>query len=79
VDRAPATAAAPGANPRLEITRGAPSPEELAALVAALSVLRPATAAPAAQRADGWSAPERGLRAPHFPGPDGWRASARHR
>uniref|UniRef100_A0AAU3I636 Acyl-CoA carboxylase subunit epsilon n=1 Tax=Streptomyces sp. NBC_01393 TaxID=2903851 RepID=A0AAU3I636_9ACTN len=79
VDRAPATAATPVASPRLVIRAGAPTPEELAALVAALAVSRPAAAAPVARRPDGWASPEHRLRTPHSPGPDGWRASARHR
>ncbi|WRZ88989.1 acyl-CoA carboxylase subunit epsilon [Streptomyces sp. NBC_01007] len=79
VDGAPAAAATPGSSPRLVIRAGAPSPEELAAVVAALAVLRPTAAAPVARRADGWASPERRLRTPHSPGPDGWRASARHR
>jgi len=62
--------------PVLRIVRGAPSPEEVAALVAVVAAAgsagadRPRTAPTAA----GWSAHERTVRGPLPAG--GWRASA---
>lgn len=53
------------------------TPEEIAAIVVALTVLASvATPTPAARRTSNWAAPARGLRAPHSPGHDQWRASA---
>ena len=66
-----------GSRPDLSIVRGTPTPEELVALVVALSArggqLEPT--APAAARSQ-WAAKSRQLRPPLFPGPGAWRASA---
>jgi hypothetical protein len=63
--------------PPLAVTRGAPTAEELAALVVALAS-RPA-ARPGGGRAgrpSEWAAKTRTLRAPVHRGPGAWRASA---
>ena len=64
------------APPVLRLVRGAPTPEELAAVVAvllarsgAVTVAEPAPAPPRL-----WSRPQ--LRTPLTPGPGAWRASA---
>jgi hypothetical protein len=61
--------------PLLRVVRGAPSPEELAALVAVVASLGARAAAPP-RRTPEWNAPRRLHRLPHHHGPDGWRASA---
>jgi hypothetical protein len=74
--------AQPGSGPVLEVVRGQPSAEELAALTVVLAAAlarqersdgpgRPGRAA------SGWASRARGLRAPLRPGPDAWRRSAR--
>ncbi|WP_443054546.1 acyl-CoA carboxylase epsilon subunit [Streptomyces sp. NBC_00683] len=63
--------------PALEVRSGAPSPEELAALVAALAAVRTAVSAPVARPTRGWASPHPVLRTPYLPGPGAWRASAR--
>ena len=65
--------------PVFRITRGNPTDEELAALVAVLTALaapaeRPSSVPPPA---GGWSAYWRAVRAPLSPGPDAWGASGR--
>jgi hypothetical protein len=64
-----------GGPPVLRVVRGAPTPEELAAVIA-LVVARSGGAAPAAAPAPAslWSAPQ--LRPTLHPGPGAWRASA---
>jgi Acyl-CoA carboxylase epsilon subunit len=63
-----------------EVLAGHPSPEEVAALMAALSAVL-AAARHSAQRqeraAPGWADRSRLLRVPPVPGPDAWRRSAR--
>jgi hypothetical protein len=64
--------------PALRVLRGAPSDEEVAALVsvlAAASTRRPqvATASPARSR---WADAASGVRRPLTPGPGAWRAAA---
>jgi len=62
--------------PLLAVTRGVPTPDELAALVVVLTS-RPAVAATASVAGrPSWSARSRMLRAPVHPGPGAWRASA---
>lgn len=61
----------------LRILRGAPSDEELAALLTVLAAAGNA-AAPAAARST-WGDPAHGLRIPQCPGPDAWRTSVRPR
>ena len=54
------------------------TPEEVAAIVVALTAIAAAaTSPPAARRTSNWAAPARALRAPHRPGHDQWRASNR--
>ena len=70
----------PRTGPLMQIVRGEPADEELAALVAVLAVLaglaRAVTAeSPAAHRA--WADPAHRLRTPLRPGPGAWRASLR--
>lgn len=65
--------------PALEVVVGDPSAEELAALVAVLSVVaRPPVAAapPEAARVDGWAAAWRGIGAPVPLGPGAWTAGS---
>ncbi|MFC9693766.1 acyl-CoA carboxylase subunit epsilon [Kribbella sp. NPDC056951] len=60
----------------LQILKGDPTPEELAALVAVLAA-RPTTDAPAeTERASNWATYWRNSRTPFHPGPGQWRASA---
>ncbi|WP_405056044.1 acyl-CoA carboxylase subunit epsilon [Kribbella sp. NBC_01505] len=60
----------------LQILKGDPTPEELAALVAVLAA-RPSTpAAPDTQHAGNWATYWRNARQPFHPGPGQWRASA---
>jgi hypothetical protein len=61
----------------LAVARGAPTAEELAALVVALAS-RPAASADGgrASRSSEWAAKTRTLRAPVHRGPGAWRASA---
>jgi len=71
----------PGRGPVLEVVRGQPSAEELAALTvvlaAALARLDGAGRGRPGRSASGWASRSRGLRAPLRPGPDAWRRSAR--
>jgi hypothetical protein len=60
--------------PFLHVVRGDPTPDELAAVVAVLAFLGGPAAAPP-RRTPEWNAPRRLHRAPHAPGPGGWRAS----
>jgi len=73
--------AQPGSGPALEVVRGQPSAEELAALtvVLAAALARRGAAGPGrpGRAASGWASRSRGLRAPLRPGPDAWRRSAR--
>ena len=70
------------AAPYLRVVRGDASPEEIAALVAALAAVAAARAraddaqpAPAPARSN-WNDPARLMRAAPHPGPGGWRRSA---
>jgi hypothetical protein len=62
----------------LQITKGNPTPEELAALVTVLAARAAAAPAPAPdrQRASNWATYWRNARTPFHPGPGQWRASA---
>ncbi|WP_442875661.1 acyl-CoA carboxylase subunit epsilon [Actinoallomurus sp. NBC_01490] len=63
--------------PFLQVVRGDPTPEEIAALVAVLTARARAAAAPPAPRPrSAWSDPSRRLRRPLPHGPGAWRASA---
>ena len=70
------TQPSPVTEPVITISRGNPTDEELAALVAVL-LTRPAPATPAVAAASGWSAYWRSVRAPVQPGPGAWRMSGR--
>ncbi|MFK4088758.1 acyl-CoA carboxylase subunit epsilon [Kribbella sp. NPDC020789] len=60
----------------LQILKGDPTPEELAALVTVLAA-RPTTEPPAETgRASNWATYWRNARQPFHPGPGQWRASA---
>jgi hypothetical protein len=65
--------------PRLTIVRGDPTPEEIAAVVTALTA-RVASAAGQARVGEtmrnGWSSRSRMMRSPLSRGPGAWRASA---
>ena len=71
--------------PLIEVTRGQPSPEEIAALSAVVSAIlarRSQAAAGARRRAPSWPGwPDRAaqLRAPLVTGPGAWRHSTRPR
>ncbi|TCC46076.1 acyl-CoA carboxylase subunit epsilon [Kribbella capetownensis] len=61
----------------MEVVRGNPTPEELAALVAVIAARSTAAAVPAEPgRASDWAAYWRHARRPLHPGPGRWRASA---
>ena len=66
-----------GSRTALSIVRGTPTPEELVALVVALSArggqTEPAALSPAPSQ---WAAKSRQLRPQLFHGPGAWRASA---
>ncbi|WP_405904171.1 acyl-CoA carboxylase subunit epsilon [Streptomyces sp. NBC_00656] len=70
---------ATAAKPLLTIRGGSASPEEVAAVIAACVLLRPAVAEPVAHPTGDWASPDRLLRTPRLPGPGAWRASARLR
>jgi hypothetical protein len=61
--------------PLLAVTRGVPTPDELAALMVVLAG-RATDPSSGAARQSSWSAKSRMLRAPVRPGPGAWRASA---
>jgi hypothetical protein len=60
--------------PLLQIVKGDPTPEEVAALVAVIASLS-APAAPASRPVSTWADPRRGVRTTHRHGPGAWRAS----
>ncbi|GAA2085511.1 acyl-CoA carboxylase subunit epsilon [Actinomadura alba] len=66
--------------PFLQIVRGEPSDEDIAALVAVLSARAEAAAraaaGPATRRESRWANRSRSTRRPLAPGPGAWRASA---
>ena len=59
------------------VVKGSPTDEELAALVAVLTLAGRSTEPEPTRRPSGWSAYWRTVRAPIIPGPDAWRISAR--
>ena len=62
----------------LRVVRGEPTAEEIAALVAVVAALARATAAaPTTVHRSAWADRAGLVRAPHLPGPGGWRRSAR--
>jgi hypothetical protein len=83
-DETAASGAAP--TPVLQVVKGEPTPEELAALVAVVSAraaaaatASAATAAIEADRASDWASYWRNVRQPLQHGPGRWRASAHPR
>ncbi|MFM7211058.1 MAG: acyl-CoA carboxylase epsilon subunit [Actinomycetota bacterium] len=58
------------------VIRGNPTEEEVAAVVAALAVMREARAKTARRRRSLWSLPSRQTRPRLSPGPGAWRASS---
>ena len=62
--------------PFLQVVRGDPTPEEIAALVAVLTARAQATARATPPRRSAWSDRSRRLRRPLSRGPGAWRASA---
>jgi hypothetical protein len=62
--------------PLLAVTRGAPTPAELAALMVVLASRATDPYSGGAARQSSWSAKSRMLRAPVRPGVGAWRASA---
>jgi hypothetical protein len=61
----------------LQVVRGDPTPEEIAALVAVLTARARAAAEPEPlRRRSAWSDPARRLRQPLSHGPGAWRAAA---
>jgi hypothetical protein len=61
----------------LQVVRGDPTPEEIAALVTVLTARARETAKPGpSQRRSAWAAPSRRLRRPLPHGPGAWRNSA---
>ena len=75
--------AIPDPPPVVEIVRGRPTAEEVAALVIALQLARrarepsPSPAAGSVPSGDGWTSRRRGLRTSLRPGRDAWRLSGR--
>jgi acyl-CoA carboxylase epsilon subunit len=63
--------------PVFSVVKGAPTDEELAALVAVLTLTDRRSEPEPATRPSGWSAYWRTVKAPILPGPDAWRMSAR--
>jgi hypothetical protein len=64
--------------PTIQVVRGNPTEEELAAVLAALTAASKVAKPVSAKRADhGWAAYWRTVRTPLRPGPGVWRASGR--
>ena len=63
--------------PMLSVVKGSPTDEEVAALVAVLTLASRQPAPEPEPRPSGWSAYWRSVRAPIIPGPDAWRMSGR--
>ena len=63
--------------PLFQVVKGSPTEEELAAVVAVLTLRFGAAAAAPDPRESGWSAYGRSVRAPVQPGPEAWRMSGR--
>jgi hypothetical protein len=62
--------------PLFAVTRGAPTPDELAAVLVVLASRPAGTRSRRGASASSWSAKSRLVRASVRPGPDAWRASA---
>jgi hypothetical protein len=63
--------------PILSVVKGSPTDEEVAALVAVLTLPGGRARPQPETRPSGWSAYWRTVKAPIIPGPDAWRMSAR--
>ena len=63
--------------PVFSVVKGSPTDEELAALVAVLTLTGHRAPPEPETRPSGWSTYWRTVRAPVIPGPDAWRMSAR--
>jgi hypothetical protein len=63
--------------PLFRVVKGSPTDEELAALVAVLSLRSGGEASESEPQPSGWSAYWRSVRAPVQPGPEAWRMSGR--
>jgi acyl-CoA carboxylase epsilon subunit len=63
--------------PVFSVVKGSPTDEEVAALVAVLTLGSRSSEPEPDIRPSGWSAYWRTVRAPIIPGPDAWRMSAR--
>ena len=59
------------------VVKGSPTDEEVAALVAVLTLANRSSEPAPATRPSGWSAYWRTVRAPITPGPNAWRMSGR--
>jgi hypothetical protein len=71
-----ANAAEAGGEPLFSVVKGAPTDEELAALLVVLAS-RPAATRPTTSTGSGWSAYWRSVGVGLPPGPDAWRMSSR--
>jgi hypothetical protein len=65
------------AEPTLQVVKGNPSEDELAAVLMVLKARTAGSATAVKDAGNGWSAYWRAVRAPLRPGPGGWRASGR--
>jgi len=63
--------------PAIVVVKGDPTPEEIAAVVVAITSLRAVGSGRPVPQMSQWSAYWRGLRAPVAPGPGSWRQSGR--
>ncbi len=69
--------ASAGGRPPLVVIDGDASPEEVAAILAALATSGPPAGMPSSPvRHHGWASHERAAGAPRRPGPTAWRASS---
>ena len=62
--------------PILQVVKGDPTPEELAALIAVVPARTAPAPAPEPERSSTWATYWRNARTPFRPGPGRWRASA---
>jgi acyl-CoA carboxylase epsilon subunit len=67
----------PSDEPVFAVVKGSPTDEEVAALVAVLTLIGRRSEPAPAEHPSGWSAYWRTVKAPIIPGPDAWRMSAR--
>ena len=65
--------------PLLRVVRGAPTPDELAALVAVVAARASGAAEPEPARTSPWASRAAQLRQPLRPGPGAWAAGSRTR